>query len=99
MPSLKFSVKKHPKTELKLLTIIKDLVEFFSNGDVDVCDLTHADPLLLYTVSRKSKLLSGDQKDYDKLQRLAFHKYSDYLPYLKMEDKHVKERIKSYATA
>ena len=91
-------VRKNSKQKLRLLKIIKDLSGALNSNKVDVSDLTHADPLFLYLAVRKTKLLSGRKGDYDQLLRLAFHKYNDYKPYLKMESEFVRERIKSYVT-
>ena len=91
-------VRKDNKQKPRLLELIKDLSKAFKTDKVDISDLTHADPLLLYSAVRKSTLLAGKKADYDKLLRLAFHKYSDYLPFLKDEREFVIERIKSYVT-
>lgn len=80
-----------------LLALISDLGKFLKTDRVDLVDITHANPLLLFAVAKKSKLLAGNNKDYKKLVYLAFHKYADYQPYLKKEALFVKERIKTYA--
>ena len=102
--------KTHPKSDvdiavvrkesnkLKLLEIIKDLSKALHSSKIDLSDITHADPLFLYLVTRKSKLLSGKKGDYDSLLRLAYHKYNDYLPYLEKERDFVTERIKTYVS-
>lgn len=81
------------------LALIRELAEAFNTDRIDLSDLTHADPLFLYLATRTSKLLSGSKKDYDNLLKLAFHKYNDFQPYLKMEEDFVKKRIKSYVTS
>ncbi len=91
-------VRKDDRQKLKLLELIKDLSATLETDKIDVSDLTHADPLFLYSVVIKSKLLSGEKNNYDALLRLAFHKYSDYLPYLEKERELVIEKIKSYVT-
>lgn len=91
-------VRNNPKRKLILLELLKDLSNIFDSDKIDISDLTHADPLFLYSATRKSKLLAGKRKDFDELLRLAFHKYSDYLPYLKKENLFVKERINTYVS-
>ena len=110
MHGSRVSGKTHPKSDtdiavvrkkgferFDLLALIADLVKFLKTDRVDVVDITHANPLLLFAVARKSKLLAGSQKDYDKFKLLAFHRYSDYQPYFKMEAEFVRERIAAYA--
>lgn len=91
-------VRKNPNKKLKLLALISDLTKKLKADNVDLVDITHANPLLMYAVMRKSKLISGEKEAYEKMLNLAFHKYSDYLPYLKREEEFIKERINSYVT-
>lgn len=89
-------VRKNPNKKLDFLALLSDLKKEFNSDDIDLADITRANPLFLYAVMRKSKLLSGKKDDYDKILNLAFHKYSDYLPYLKKESKFIRERVDSY---
>ena len=91
-------VRKNSNIKLNYLALISDLTKKLKADDIDLVDITHANPLLMYAVMRKSKLISGKKEDYEKMLSLAFHKYSDYLPYLKREEEFVKERIDSYVT-
>lgn len=91
-------VRKDGKIDLKLLELIKDLSEALQTEKIDVSDLTHADPLFLCNVVIGSKLISGEKSDFDSLVKLAFHKYSDYIPYLEDEREFVIGKIKSYVT-
>ena len=92
------AVTKKSEQKLNLLALIKDLANTLGTDSVDLSDITHAEPLFLFSVARNSRLLSGSVADHDSLIRLAFHKYSDYLPYLKKEKEYVEKRIKSYVT-
>ncbi|MFH1863624.1 MAG: nucleotidyltransferase domain-containing protein [bacterium] len=91
-------VRKNPNIKLNYLALISDLTKKLKADDIDLVDITHANPLLMYAVMRKSKLISGKKEAYEKMLNIAFHKYSDYLPYLKREEEFVKERINSYVT-
>lgn len=90
-------VRKEVNQDLNLLGLISDLAQELKDDRIDVTDITNANPLLLFAVMKKSKLLAGNEKDYERLKLVAFHKYSDYLPFLKREADFVKERIMSYA--
>ena len=90
-------VRKNTSESFDFLALTADLSNYLKTDRVDLVDVTHANPLLLFAVTRKSKLLAGTDNDYEKLIYLAFHKYADYQPYLKREAKFVKERIKTYA--
>jgi len=76
-----------------MLDLIVDLNEVLDTSDVDLTVLDHADPLLLKTVSDKSQLLSGSVADFLKLKLKAFHRYNNYLPYLKMEADFVRSQL------
>ena len=89
-------MQKDGSRKIDLLGLYGDFAQILKTNSVDIVNLTHANPLLLFTVARKSKLLAGSQKDFDKFKLLAFHRYSDYQPYLKMEAEFVRERIAAY---
>ncbi|MBI2267924.1 MAG: nucleotidyltransferase domain-containing protein [Candidatus Blackburnbacteria bacterium] len=89
-------LRKDKKSKLKLMELIRDLSVALGTDKVDLSDLTNADPLFLFVATKKAMLLSGKESDFEKLQKLAFHKYSDYLPFLKKEEEFVRQRIKNY---
>ncbi len=104
------SGKTHPKSDtdiavmqkdgdknLDLLSLYGNFAKIFKTDKIDIVNLTRANPLLLFTVARKSKLLAGSKVDYERFLRLAFYKYNDYKPYLKYEAEFIKERVNSYA--
>lgn len=91
-------LRKNDKTKIKLLELIKDLSASLDTDKIDLSDLTHADPLFLFSATKKSKLLSGNIDDYKKLQKTAYHKYCDYLPFLQKEREQVIENLKTYVT-
>ena len=86
-------------TTLRLSELIADLGNVLSTDRIDVADLTHADPLLLYAATQKATLLSGNPVELSALQLKAFHRYQNYLPYLKTERQFVVERLRTYVTA
>lgn len=90
-------MQKDGGKDLDLFSLYGNFAKIFKTDKIDIVNLTRANPLLLFTVARKSKLLAGSQKDYDKFKLLAFHKYSDYQPYFKMESDFIIERITAYA--
>lgn len=85
-----------PAKKLDYLNLISDLTDFFHNDQVDLTDLSRADPLLLKLVIDHSRLLAGSKKDLDKIQLKAFHRYNDYLPYLKQEQQTIKKTFAHY---
>lgn len=103
--------KIHPKSDIDIAVLPKnihnkidtlklygDFIDYFKNDTIDIVNLTQASPLLAFVIAKKSKLLAGSESSYEKFQFRAFHKYCDYLPYLRMEADFVKERMKLYAT-
>ena len=89
-------MQREGSNDLNLLALYGDLTVFFKNDKIDITNITYANPLLAFAVARRSRLLSGDKKDYDAFCRTAFLKYNDYRPYLKMEADFVKERINTH---
>lgn len=90
-------MQKNTSKKLDIFGLYGNFAKIFKTNDVDIVNLTHANPLLLFTVARKSKLLAGSKADYEKFLHLAFYKYNDYKPYLKYEAEFIKEKINSYA--
>ena len=86
-------LSQDPTQNLDTLSLIRDLSAAFQADSVDLTNLNHANPLLLKTVTNTATLLSGHRADFDQLQLLAFHRYSDYLPYLRAEHQFVTSRL------
>ncbi len=91
-------VKNDDNQTLKLFEFIKDMSNALKSDRIDVSDLTHGDPLFLYSVAKKSRLISGLERDYSALIKLAYFKYCDYLPFFKKEREFVIERINTYVS-
>lgn len=81
-----------------LLELLNDLGQALHTDHIDVVDLTHADPLLLFAVIRHARLLAGDTSILSNLEQKAFHRYNDYQGYLTDERRFIKNRLASYVT-
>lgn len=92
------AVVRNNESEFDLFELILDLKNYFKTDRIDLTDITHADPLLLFSVVRKAKLLAGNSTTFSSLERTAFFKYADYIPYLDMEGKMIANKINNYAT-
>lgn len=92
-------LRKDIKSEISYSELNAEFIRLFDFMDIDITDLTTADPLLLYAITRNSKLLSGNIKVYDKLLLKAFQKYNDYLPFLRDEEVFIKKTINKYVSA
>lgn len=79
--------------------LVSDLIESFDSDRIDLVDLTHADPLLLFAATNNCQLLSGTEDDLNALQLLAFHRYNDYCEYLKAERNFIRKKLQNYVTA
>ncbi len=82
-----------------LLELQHDLARVFASDQIDVTNLTRADPLLLYAVTHYGRLISGTKGNFQTLQKKAFHRYHDYLPYLEMEKTFVQDQLQQYVSA
>ena len=88
---------KKSNTKVDVFKLYGDLSHQFKTDHVDLVNLGTANPLLMYSVARKNKLLAGKIDDFNNFLSQAFCKYNNYKPYLKMEAEFVKERVLSYA--
>ena len=84
---------KNPQQTINPFKLISDLTKALNVNNVDLSNLTHADPLLLKTVTTNCQLLSGTQAQLDKLKLTTFHRYNNYLPYLKQEQEFVSSNL------
>lgn len=78
------------------LLFVRDLNKIIP-GKIDLSIVNHANPLHLYEISKSAVLLYGSKKDFIKFKLYAFHRYNDYLPYFKLEEKLNRSIIKQYA--
>jgi uncharacterized protein len=63
---------------------------------VDTVDIKHANPLLIFRISKENILLYGSREDFMKFKLRAFKMYNDYAPYFEMEKKLNKKIITGY---
>ncbi|MEI6378905.1 MAG: nucleotidyltransferase domain-containing protein [Candidatus Falkowbacteria bacterium] len=87
---------KQPSLKVEL-GIIAGLCAIYGK-DIDLSIINHANPLLLNRICRDAQLLFGSERDFFNLRLKSFHRYNDYLPYLKMERELNKSIVKKYAT-
>jgi len=66
--------------------LIADLARIFPGVEVDVSLMTHADPLFLKKIFETGVLLHGDEVEFRRYRVYAFRRYSEYLPYLRIEE-------------
>jgi len=79
----------------RVLEVRFELQEVFPSVEVDLAVLNRADPLFLEQVNRSCRLLSGSEERYREFRRLAFHRYQDFRPYLKMEAETNRRRLEA----
>ena len=84
-----------PNTGYKInkLSLIADLANEFHVDDIDLTDLSRANPLTLMSVLQTGQLLAGKKSEGQNFELQAFHQYNDYLPFLKMENDLVKSQL------
>lgn len=81
---------------IRLLDLISDFSKAYSSDKIDIADLSKADPLLLYAVAAKSKLISGPVEVYKAFKLKAYKRYVDYQKYLEIERKTVLRNLQKY---
>lgn len=88
-----------PHAQPDMLKLTTKLGKIIGSDHIDVSDVTHADPLLLYQVTQNAQLLAGDPDELTRLQLSALHRYVDFKPYFKLESELVRQRMASYVTS
>ncbi|MBI4812271.1 nucleotidyltransferase domain-containing protein [Candidatus Falkowbacteria bacterium] len=80
----------------KEIDLISNFFKIFQK-EIDLSVLNKANPLLLREASENAILLYGGEKDFFNFKLYAFHRYNDYLPFFKLEEKLNKKIIYNYA--
>jgi predicted nucleotidyltransferase len=63
--------------------------------EIDLIWLTEADPLHLRKISEDAALLVGSERRFQQFKHRAFHKYSDFKPYLDREKETTARRLEA----
>ncbi len=87
-------LKSSPEEEIDTLALIGELSEVFSSDKIDLAELDKADPLLLFSVVSKAKVLAGKERDFMALRLKAFRLYQDFKPYLRKREELIKKLLK-----
>jgi uncharacterized protein len=66
----------------KQISLINELSGIFGK-EIDLSVINIANPLLLFQISKSSLIIYGDKRDYFKFKLNAFHRYNDYLYFIK----------------
>jgi hypothetical protein len=74
--------------------MVHDLQTLFSDRELDLAVLNHADPLFLKQVMETARLLHGTEADMRRLQLLAFKRYQDHRRYLELERRFVADAVR-----
>jgi predicted nucleotidyltransferase len=99
----------HPRSDLDLAVLpsagadlqleafsamLADLSTVFPGVELDLVFLPHADPLLLKKIFETGVLLHGDPVEFRRYRVYAFRRYSEYLPYLRLEEEATRRLIR-----
>lgn len=59
------------------MELLNELSQFYQRGDIDLVNLSKAEPVLKVEVAKKGRLLSGSQKEFDRFSIYAAAIYAD----------------------
>ena len=76
--------------------MVHDFQALFSDRELDLAILNHADPLFLKQVMDTARLLHGTAADLGRLQLLAFKRYQDHRKYLELERRFVADAVSGF---
>lgn len=88
-----YSAQK-PLSTTERIDLNNDLSDFFKKDNVDQIDIKNANPLLLYEISRNSKLIFGKEIDYIKFRTRTFRIFVDSESLFKLKESLIKKRQK-----
>jgi predicted nucleotidyltransferase len=86
--ALDVAVLPEPGVDLSLQDLARltaDLADVFAAADVDLALVSQADPLSLCRISETAVLLYGDERTFRWYRGYALRRFSEYLPYLRLE--------------
>jgi predicted nucleotidyltransferase len=75
--------------------LIADLQALFTDREVDVAIVNHADPLFLHRITTNCRVLYGSPKAFARLKLYAFKRYQDHRRFLAMESDYVARRVRA----
>lgn len=78
----------------KYSEMLENFAEILFVGDnkIDLTDLSNANILLRYEITRKGVLLFGNAQDYEDFKAFSFRDYMDARPLFELEDAIIKKR-------
>jgi predicted nucleotidyltransferase len=75
------------------------LARIFPDVEVDVSLMPHADPLFLKKIFETGVLLHGDAAEFRRYRVYAFPRFSEYLPYLRLEEEATRRLVRRLSHA
>lgn len=57
--------------------LLNELSRFYQRGDIDLVNIDKAEPVLKVEISKRGKLLSGSQKEFERFSIYAAAIYAD----------------------
>lgn len=86
--------ERPPPYDWKMLgTLLCDLQEVFPGPEVDLATLNVADPLFLKQIAESAQLLCGTSTALAEFKILAYKRYVDHRPFLRLESEYVRRQL------
>jgi len=83
---------EHPLDFASERQINDELGNIFHTDKVDIVNIAHASPLLLFQISENCQLLAGEKEDFIRFKILAWKKYLDTAKLRRMREKALAHR-------
>lgn len=77
------------------LDVLAELQRLLPDYEVDIANLSRADPLLLNEINKNCQLLAGDPEEFQEFRIYAFRRYQDFRPYLRLEAETTRRHLKT----
>ncbi len=87
------AVSRKEKLDFNQQSLLCSDLEGVFGREVDLSFVESANPLLLKQISKNGSLIYGSKENFLNFKLRAFHRYNDYAPYFRREERFVKELV------
>ncbi len=83
------------KSKAEYAKLVSDFARIFGvpSSEIDITELCHADPLLLYHAVYNARLLHGDYGAFLRLKSYALKRRMDHRKFFKLQDRYIKQKL------
>lgn len=83
------------KSKAEYAKLVSDCARIFGvpSGEIDITELCHADPLLLYHAVYNARLLYGDYGAFLRLKSYALKRRMDHRKFFELQERYINQKL------